>query len=137
LNGKGGEMAIGQAYNEVSIQDNIISITLKGSLNESDYKNIAQKVKQFVAQCNEEGFCILVNDLQLIGSTLDAYKELEELNQWLNTQKMIAKAIVIERDTLLDTIQTLVPAIKDQKIKTFDAIEDAMLWLKSQLKNQV
>lgn len=31
LNGKGGEMAIGQAYNEVSIQDNIISITLKGS----------------------------------------------------------------------------------------------------------
>lgn len=107
------------------------------ALNESDYKNIAQKVKQSVAQCNEEGFCILVNDLQLIGSTLDAYKELEELNQWLNTQKMIAKAIVIERDTLLDTIQTLVPAIKDQKIKTFDAIEDAMLWLKSQLKNQV
>jgi len=50
---------------------------------------------------------------------------------------MIAKAIVIERDTLLDTIQTLLAAIKDQKIKTFDAIEDAMLWLKSQLKNQV
>ena len=128
-------MTIGQAYNEVSTQDNIISITLRGSLKESDYKNIAQKVKQAVAQFNDQGFCILVNDLQLIGSTLDAYQELEELNQWLNTQQMIAKAIVIERDTLLGTIKTLVPAIKDQKIKTFDVIEDAMLWLKSQLRN--
>lgn len=130
-------MAIAKGNNEVSTKDDIISITLWGSLNECDYKDISQKVKQAVAQCNEKSFCILVNDLQLIGSTLNAYQELEVLNQWLNTQHMIAKAIVIERDSLLGTIKTLVPAIKDQKIETFDVKEDAMLWLKYQLKNQV
>ena len=55
------------------------------------------------------------------------------LNRWLNTQPMIAKAVVLERDSLLGTIKTLVPPIKDHKIETFDVKEDAMLWLRFHL----
>ena len=118
------------------MQDKIISITLSGPFNEYDFKDIKQKVKLAVEQCNGEDFCILVNDLELAGATPEAYQELEELNQWLNTQRMIAKAIVIELDCLIQTIKTRVPAISDQNIKIFEIEKDAMLWLKSQLENE-
>ena len=124
-------MFVGHGSNQVSIQDNIITITLIGSFNEYDFKDIAQKVKQAVAEYNGKQFCILVNDVQLFGATPEAYEELEKLNQWLNTQKMIAKAIVISPSSLLDTIKTRVPAIRDQNVKTFEVEEDAICWLKS------
>ncbi|NRA21909.1 MAG: STAS/SEC14 domain-containing protein [Oceanospirillaceae bacterium] len=124
-------MFVGHGSNQVSIQDNIITITLIGSFNEYDFKDIAQKVKQAVAEYNGKQFCILVNDVQLFGATPEAYEELEKLNQWLNTQPMIAKAIVISPSSLLDTIKTRVPAIRDQNVKTFEIEEDAICWLKS------
>ena len=128
---QGGYMFVGHGSNQVSIQDNIITITLIGSFNEYDFKDIAQKVKQAVAEYNGKQFCILVNDVQLFGATPEAYEELEKLNQWLNTQPMIAKAIVISPSSLLDTIKTRVPAIRDQNVKTFEIEEDAICWLKS------
>ena len=73
-------MFVGHGSNQVSIQDNIITITLIGSFNEYDFKDIAQKVKQAVAEYNGKQFCILVNDVQLFGATPEAYEELEK--QW-------------------------------------------------------
>jgi len=130
-------MFIKHGKNQVSIQDNIISITLNGPFNEYDFKDLSQKVKQAVEKCDGKDFCILVNDLQLLGATPEAYDELEELNQWLNTQQMIAKSIVIKSDSTLAAISSRVPALKDQKIKIFDVEEDAMHWLISQLQNSV
>jgi len=127
-------MFTGHGDNQVSIQDKIISITLRGSCNEYDFQDIGPTVKKAVIQCNGKKFCILVNDLEFIGATPEAYQEFEVLNQWLNTQQMLAKAIVIKSASILGTIKIQVPAINDQNMKVFDVEEDAINWLQSQLK---
>ena len=127
-------MFTGHGDNQVSIQDNIISITLRGSCNEYDFQDIGPTVKQAVVQCNGKKFCILVNDLEFIGATPEAYHEFQVLNQWLNTQQLIAKAIVIKSVSVLATIKAQVPAINDQNLKVFDVEEDAIIWLQNQLK---
>ena len=127
-------MFTGHGDNQVSIQDKIISITLRGSCNEYDFQDIGPTVKQAVVQCNGKNFCILVNDLEFIGATPEAYHEFQVLNQWLNTQKLIAKAIVIKSVGVLGTIKAQVPAINDQNLKVFDVEEDAIIWLQNQLK---
>ena len=130
----GIEMFTGHGDNQVSNQDNIISITLRGSCNEYDFQDIGPTVKQAVVQCNGKKFCILVNDLEFIGATPEAYHEFQVLNQWLNTQQLIAKAIVIKSVSVLATIKAQVPAINDQNLKVFDVEEDAIIWLQNQLK---
>ena len=126
-------MFIGHGDNKVSIQDNIISITLRGGCNEYDFQDIGPTVKQAVIQCNGKKFCILVNDLEFIGATPEAYQEFQVLNQWLNTQQMLAKAIVIKSVSILNTIKIRVPAINDQNMKVFEVEEDAIIWLQNQL----
>ncbi|EPJ53697.1 MAG: hypothetical protein OFPI_09530 [Osedax symbiont Rs2] len=118
----------------VSIQGNIISITLRGTCNEFDFQDIGPKVEQAVAQYNGKKFCILVNDLEFIGATPEAYQEFQVLNQWLNTQQMLAKAIVITSASTLATIKSRVPAIIVQNIQVFDVEENAIIWLQIQLK---
>ncbi|NRA15572.1 MAG: STAS/SEC14 domain-containing protein [Oceanospirillaceae bacterium] len=127
----------GHGANQVSIQDNIISITLRGGCNEYDFQDIGPRVKQAVAQCNGKRFCILVNDLEFIGATPEAYYEFQVLNQWLNTQQLLAKAIVIKSVSVLGTIKAQVPAINDQNLKVFDVEKGAIIWLQNQLKKQV
>jgi len=128
-------MFTAHAKNKVIIQDDIILITLSGPCNEYDFKDIAGKVKQAVKKYGGKDFCILVNHLEMQGATPEGYQELETLNQWLNTQKMQAKAIVIKLDCILDTFKARVTALDAQNIQVFDTVEDAMLWLRSQLNN--
>jgi len=124
----------GHGDNLVSIQDNIISLTLRGTCNEYDFQDIRPKVEQAVEQCNGQKFCILVNHLEFFGATPEAYREFQLLNQWLNSQQMIAKAIVIKSFSTWGTIKSRVPAFNDQNIQVFDVEGLAINWLQNQLK---
>ena len=127
----------GHGDNQVSIQDNIISMTLRGACNEYDFQDIGPKVEQAVEQCHGKKFCILVNHLEFLGATPEAYLEFQALNQWLNTQQMQAKAIVIKSFSTLGTIKSRVPALNDQNIQVFDVEGQAITWLQNQLKTAV
>ena len=78
-----------------------------------------------------ESFSILVNNLHFQGATPEAYQELENYNIWLNTQKLIAKAMVITSSITLDVINVRSPSRASQQTKSFDNEEDAMTWLKT------
>lgn len=116
-------------------EDSIVFITLIGPFNEYGLRELAHNLKSRVIALEGKAFAILVNDTEMEGATPEAYEELNELNVWLNTQKMVAKAVVIKYDLTIDIIKSRAPALKPQNIKTFHTEEKAVEWLKEQLEN--
>jgi hypothetical protein len=66
-----------------------------------------------------------------LGATPEAYQELENYNVWLNSQKLIGKAMVITSSITLDVIDKLSPSRAAQQTKNFSNEDDAMKWLQS------
>ena len=66
-----------------------------------------------------------------MGGTPEAYKELEDYNKWLNSQNLLAKAMVINSMITLDIINMYSPSRGEQKSETFDNETDAIAWLKT------
>lgn len=52
-------------------------------------------------------FAILVDDLEVIDSTPELYAELELYNQWLDTQNMGVKSMVIDSPITLAIIEKI------------------------------
>lgn len=118
---------------EVIVQNEIIIVRLSGMFNELGVKKFTDAVRQFVGSLNGRAFGVLINDLKLEGGTPEAYAELEEYNQWLNTQQLVAKAMVIESSTHRDIINKLSPSRSQQNIEYFKSEQDALIWLKQEL----
>ncbi len=118
----------------IVVNGNIIVLKLTGAFNEYGVFKFTQDVKGVIESFNGKIFSILVNNLELLGGTPEAYAELEKYNKWLNNQNMVAKAMVIKSSATLGIINSLVPSIKLQNMKDFDNKYEAIEWLKSQLK---
>jgi len=120
---------------EIFVDANIIGVRLSGMFNELGVKQFTDEVRAFVDALNGEPFAVLINDLLLEGGTPEAYAELELYNKWLNTQKLAAKAMVIDSTTNKDLINKLSPSRAKQNIEYFLTEDEAMAWLKSELES--
>jgi len=115
----------------IHIEENIIVAKLIGSFNKEGAKKYTSGMKKAVKELQGESFLMLVNDLELEGGTPGALQELEEYNYWLTTQKLIAKAMVVKSNMLIEVIDKFSPSQKLQKYAFFDNEKDACTWLKS------
>jgi hypothetical protein len=115
----------------ITVQNNIIMVKLQGAFNEYGAKKYTEGVKLVIKNFNGQRFAILVDNLEMLGGTPEAYQELEQHNKWLNTQNLIAKAMVISSAVTIDIIDLLSPARKIQTCKNFDNIKDAINWLET------
>ena len=96
-----------------------------------------KELRNVIESLNGAPFTMLVDDLNVEGGTPEAYAELEVFNQWLNSQKMVAKAMLINSKLQLKIIDTLVESRKVQNIESFTDRKAAMDWLKSELSNKI
>lgn len=126
-------MTIAHGEHQISIQDSIIYLKLIGSFNDVGAKNFTDAMKTVIATFNGAAFAILVDDLDVIGGTPEAYAELEKYNIWLNTQNMRAKAMVIDSPVILAIINKYAPSREYQNIDVFVNRAEAVTWLKTQL----
>jgi hypothetical protein len=127
-------MSLEHGHHSITIEDNIIIIELTGSFNEYGARSLTDDIRRTIKQFKGKPFCILLNDFALEGITPEGYKEIDEYNVWLNTQNMIAKAIVIKIDILSKMEESRIPAKAQQNIKSFRNMPDAVDWLKIQTK---
>ncbi|ABG40815.1 hypothetical protein Patl_2298 [Paraglaciecola sp. T6c] len=127
-------MSLEHGNHLITIEDNVIVIELAGSFNEFGAKALTDDIRKAIKQFEGAPFCILINDFALEGITPEGYKEIDEYNAWLNTQNMIAKAVVVKIDILSKMEESRIPAKAQQNIKSFKNIPDALLWLKMQTK---
>jgi len=116
----------------VTVDTNIIIITMKGSFNEFGARALIDSIKAKIKSFKSAKFSIIVEDLELEGMTPEGYKEINKYNEWLNDQNMIAKARVAKSTVTLDIDNRLIPAIKKQNIKIFEDVPAAIEWLKRQ-----
>jgi hypothetical protein len=116
---------------DIVVQDNIIIVRSSGAFNEFGAKKYTQGIKAAVYSLQTQSFSILVNNLEFLGATPEAYQELENYNVWLNSQKLIGKAMVITSSITLDVIDKLSPSRAAQQTKNFSNEDDAMKWLQS------
>ena len=118
---------------EVSLSGQIITARFIGLFNEHGVRRITDEIKACVEQLQGSSFAILIDDLKLEGGTPEAYAVLEEYNQWLNTKKLAAKAMLIKSASHKAIINKLSPSRAKQTIEYFTEEESAIDWLKQQL----
>jgi len=112
------------------IDGNIIIVYLIGEFNEFGAQNYTSRVKEAVAQFNGKPFSLLVNLLEMIGATPEAFQEVDELNYWLNKQNLQKKSRVIKSNATLFMVQVLANSRAEQVIGDFETHEQALAWLK-------
>lgn len=126
-------MAIEHGKYSVTVNENIIIVTLIGSFNEHGTKICIDLIKDKIAAFHGKRFSILMNNLDFLGGTPEAYEVSNQYNGWLNQQNFIAKAIVTTSIPNLAIDHARVPEKKSQNIAVFDNQPDAMAWLTKQL----
>ena len=116
----------------IKIDGNIIIVHLVGEFNEFGAKNYSSRIKEEVSKFEGKPFSILVNLLDMLGGTPEAFKEVDELNYWLSKQNLLKKARVIKSVATLSMVQTLANSKAKQIIGDFEEYEQAITWLKSE-----
>ena len=118
---------------DIKVDGNIVTATYIGQFNHEGITKGISVLRNTVEQFNGAPFAMLVDDLAVEGGTPEAYAELELFNQWVNTQSMVAKAMLIHSKLKLKIIDSLVQSRKQQNIRLFDSHVEAYNWLKSEL----
>lgn len=125
-------MTIEHGKTLITVIGDIITIKAIGAFNkEGILKTIAQ-LKSEIENFDGNEFKLLFNYLETEGGTPDVFEKINECNVWLNTQKMVAKALVIQSSAHLAILESRTPARRSQNAQNFDNIEAAMNWLKRQ-----
>ena len=117
----------------ITYEDGIIQSTFIGSFNSAGVQKYVNQIKHLIDGLNGADFAILVDNLQLEGGTPLAYEALEDYNQWLNKQPLVAKAMLSNSVVKMQIIDSLTKAHQKQNVQHFQSREKALCWLKTEL----
>ncbi|MDO6445439.1 hypothetical protein Q4493_06560 [Colwellia sp. 1_MG-2023] len=116
---------------EISTQDKIIEIKLKGAFYCIGAKKYADTLKKVITSLNKSSFSLCVDITQVEGGTPEAFEELEKLNQWVITKGMTGKAFVKRSSLICSMLRKYCPTIRLQNCKGFYSTSEARAWLTS------
>ncbi|WP_019027700.1 hypothetical protein [Colwellia piezophila] len=116
----------------ITVDDDIIYIKSVGAFNLEGIIQAYQDIESIIISLGENRFKVLVDYTEIEGATPEAFDKLNECNEWLNSQNLIAKAVVIHSPVNLTLLESRVPARSLQNDKNFDNQSAAKEWLKQQ-----
>ena len=125
-------MSLEHGKSIISVDDDIITVTVIGMFNKEGLIRTIEELKSVIESFHQNKFKTLFDYLKAEGATPDAYDEINKCNNWLNTQNMVAKALVINSSVNLNILEVRTPARKSQNTKNLDNITSAINWLKLQ-----
>jgi hypothetical protein len=123
-------MAHGECF--ISIEDDIVYIKSVGAFNLEGIVKANQDIVSAICTFGHKKFKLLVDYSELEGGTPEAFDRLNECNTWLNSQNMIAKAVVINSQITLTILEQRAPARSLHNDKNFESKITAIEWLKLQ-----
>ncbi len=115
----------------VTTKADIICYKLMGTFNDDVANTCIAEITQHIKGFNFRPFKLMNVQLELEGATPAAFKRVNEFNAWLNTQKMVAKAIVTNKKELVTMHDFFLPSREVQNIEYFNTEEEALAWLQS------
>jgi len=116
----------------ISVDGNIITVKAIGAFNTEGIVKAIEQLESVIENFCQKEFKLLFDYTETEGGTPEVFDKINECNIWLNSQNMVAKALVIRSATNLDILESRTPARKTQNTKVFDDITAAMNWLKLQ-----
>ncbi|WP_158769795.1 hypothetical protein [Paraglaciecola sp. L1A13] len=125
-------MSLEHGNYSISVEGNIIILELSGCFNEYGTQALTKNIIATIETFHGAPFSIVVSNLAVEGFTPEAYTELNRYNIWLNTQNMVAKAMVSKINALVKIDDIRIPAKSAQNVAVFNNIPDAIKWLHSQ-----
>ncbi len=116
----------------LSVDGDIITVKAVGPFNREGIVKTTEELKLLIESFGHKKFKILFDCAEAEGGPPDVFDKINELNIWLNSQNMIAKASVINLSMQLEILEIRSPARNLQNAKDFDNKSSAIAWLKLQ-----
>ncbi len=116
----------------ISIDGDIITVTAVGAFNLEGIVKVIAELKLIIGSFCQKEFKLLFDYSQTEGGTPEVFEKINECNVWLNSQNMVAKALIINSPINLAILESRTPARNSQNSKRFDDKASAIAWLKSQ-----
>lgn len=125
-------MTVEHGKSAVSVDGDIIIVKAVGSFNREGIVTTIEELKSVIEGFCQKEFKLLFDYSEAEGGTPDVFDRINECNIWLNSQNMVAKALVINSSIHLAILESRTPARNSQNAKSFDNKESAINWLKLQ-----
>ena len=116
----------------ISVDGNSITVKAIGEYNKEGIIKTIEELKSVIEGFDQKEFKLLFDYFEVEGGTPDVFDEINECNIWLNSQNMVAKALVINSSMHLAILESRTPARNSQNSKTFKDKTSAINWLKLQ-----
>jgi len=120
----------GKSY--ISVDGDIITVKAVGAYNKEGMIKTIVELESVIDTFNQKAFKLLFDYSQAEGGTPEVFDKINECNIWLNSQNMVAKALVINSSMHLAILESRTPARNLQNAKSFSDKTRAMNWLKYQ-----
>jgi hypothetical protein len=118
--------------NIISVEGDIIISKIIGAFNVEGVNKSITDLKTVVDSFCQNKFKLLIDYIDAEGATPEVYEKINECNIWLNSQNMVAKALVTNSNVALSILESRTPARSSLNERIFDDKTSAMSWLKSQ-----
>ena len=127
-------MTIGYEHGKsfISVDGDIITVKAVGAYNTEGIVKVIEELKVIIESFSHKEFKLLFDYTETDGGTPEVFEKINECNIWLNSQNMVAKALVINSAMHLSILESRTPARKSQNTKNFDNKASAIYWLKLQ-----
>ena len=125
-------MAVAHGQSSISVDGDIITVKAVGAFNVEGITKTIEQLKFFIEGFGQKEFKLLFDYTETEGGTPDVFDKINECNIWLNSQNMVAKAVVVHSEILLKILESRTPARHSQNEQSFDDIASAINWLATQ-----
>lgn len=126
-------MTLAHGEHRVLIDNNIIRVVMSGAFNEFTIMDVSAQINKAIESLAPQPFCILNDVRNVEGGTPEGFEESNQFNLWLESQKMIAKAIVTHSIAFREINESRVREHSTQLVQYFTTTEEAEVWLKKMM----
>lgn len=119
------------------VNENVIVINANGSFNEFGAMDLFADIKSSITQFLGKPFLMLFLMDNFDGATPEAYQLTKIFNLWLNSQKVVAKALVYSGSATKNIDSFWVKTSVRHRAKYFDNEDNARAWLELQWMSHV
>lgn len=116
----------------ITIDGDIITVKAVGAFNLEGIVKVIAELELVIDSFCKKKFKLLFDYSQTEGGTPEVFEKINECNVWLNSQNMVAKALIINSPINLAILESRTPARNSQNAKQFDNKASAIAWLKLQ-----
>lgn len=117
---------------EIDFKKEYIYIKYSGMCNVELAKKFYEEFISRVKGRNFTNLKVLVDCLEFDGATPDSYTFSSKVNNWLNSNDLIAKAIITREAIIVKLVEYRDNELRKQNIEVFDNIKDGEEWLLNQ-----